>query len=122
MKFTGICLITNNVAVLRDFYKEVLRVDADGDDTFTQILIDGRVFNIHSNVGMEKMSAGSTDNIGYGSCVIEFEVANVDYEYEYLKSRNVVIAKQPTTQPWGIRSVWFKDPDGNFINFYAYVK
>jgi len=122
MKFTGICLITNKVAVLRDFYKEALRAEAEGDDTFTTILLDGRVINICDREVMERMSEGSTVNISFGSCVIEFEVADVDYEYECLKSRGIVIVKQPTTQSWGIRSVWFKDPDGNIINFYAYIK
>ena len=31
------------------------------------------------------------------------------------------IVKPPTTQPWGRRSVWFRDPDGNIVNFYADV-
>jgi catechol 2,3-dioxygenase-like lactoylglutathione lyase family enzyme len=27
--------------------------------------------------------------------------------------------KPPTTQPWGTRSLYFRDPDGNLIDFYA---
>jgi len=46
----------------------------------------------------------------------------VDLEYKLLKEKNVPIVKLPTTQPWGIRSVWFKDPDGNIVNFHADVK
>ncbi|HKW35048.1 MAG TPA: nuclear transport factor 2 family protein [Candidatus Acidoferrum sp.] len=26
--------------------------------------------------------------------------------------------KPPTTQPWGTRSVYFRDPDGNLVNFF----
>jgi len=29
--------------------------------------------------------------------------------------------KPPTTQPWGNRSIYFRDPDGNLINFYSRV-
>jgi len=45
----------------------------------------------------------------------------VDREYERLKAWNVEVLKPPTTQPWGLRSVWFCDPQGNRINFYAHV-
>jgi len=30
--------------------------------------------------------------------------------------------KPPTTQPWGTRSVYFRDPDGNLVDFFALVK
>ena len=52
---------------------------------------------------------------------IEFEVEDVDQEFERLQAMNVEIVKPPTTQPWGRRSVWFRDPDGNIVNFYASV-
>lgn len=30
--------------------------------------------------------------------------------------------KPPTNQPWGTRSIYFRDPDGNLVDFYAWVK
>jgi catechol 2,3-dioxygenase-like lactoylglutathione lyase family enzyme len=38
---------------------------------------------------------------------------------ERLLTEGVEIVKPPTTQPWGRRSVWFRDPDGNVVSFYA---
>ena len=29
---------------------------------------------------------------------------------------------EPTTQPWGNRSMLFRDPDGNLINMFAVVR
>jgi catechol 2,3-dioxygenase-like lactoylglutathione lyase family enzyme len=29
--------------------------------------------------------------------------------------------KGPTTQPWGTRSIYFRDPDGNLVDFFAPV-
>jgi catechol 2,3-dioxygenase-like lactoylglutathione lyase family enzyme len=29
---------------------------------------------------------------------------------------------EPTNQPWGNRSMLFRDPDGNLINFYKPLK
>ena len=42
-----------------------------------------------------------------------------DQEYTHLTRMNIPIVKLPTTQPWGLRSVWFRDPDSNIVNFYA---
>jgi lactoylglutathione lyase len=36
-----------------------------------------------------------------------------DAEYERLKARGVNFIKPPTTQPWGQRTAYFTDPDGN---------
>jgi hypothetical protein len=29
--------------------------------------------------------------------------------------------QQPTTMPWGNRSILFRDPDGNLVNFFTPV-
>ncbi len=62
-----------------------------------------------------------TDAFGQGSVMFEFEVDDVDAEYERLRGYGVEWVKLPTTQPWGNRSIYFRDPDGNLVNFYARV-
>ena len=76
---------------------------------------------LFSTEGMNNLSAGSFEGAGQRALSIEFEVQDVDQEYVRLKSLNVKFVKEPTTQPWGRRSVWFRDPDGNLVNFYANV-
>jgi catechol 2,3-dioxygenase-like lactoylglutathione lyase family enzyme len=119
--FHGVCLITRDVRRLREFYEEVLQVRAEGDDVFASFPTAGAQLSIFSQQGMEQMALGSTNQAGNGSCALEFEVEDVDREYERLKAMNVPIAKPPTTQPWGLRSVWFRDPDANMVNFYAHT-
>ena len=53
---------------------------------------------------------------------LEFEVADVDQEYSRLQTIVKHWVKPPTAQPWGTRSIYFRDPDGNLIDFYAWVK
>lgn len=38
---------------------------------------------------------------------------NTDKVYKALKAKGVQFIKEPTTQPWGQRTAYFKDPDGN---------
>jgi catechol 2,3-dioxygenase-like lactoylglutathione lyase family enzyme len=49
-------------------------------------------------------------------------VEDVDTQYERLKALGVTLIKLPATYPWGARSVWFRDPDGNIIDFYSLVQ
>jgi predicted enzyme related to lactoylglutathione lyase len=68
---------------------------------------------------MEQMAPGSMEGAGAGNVTLAFEVQDVDAEYERLKSLAVEIVKPPASYPWGSRSVWFRDPDGNIIDFFA---
>jgi uncharacterized glyoxalase superfamily protein PhnB len=47
------------------------------------------------------------------------EVPNVDEDFERLGAWVVEWVKPPTTQPWGTRSVGFRDPEVNLIDFFA---
>lgn len=53
--------------------------------------------------------------------ILEFSVEDVDREYERLKGLVGEFALEPTTQPWGNRSMLFRDPDGNLINYFTRV-
>ena len=121
MKFNGICLVTKNVSRLRNFYVRVLQVEAEGDDTFTILSTEGAALSIFTEEGMERMAPGSMQDSGCGRYTLEFEVEDVDREFERLKAMDVRFVKPPTTQTWGRRSFWFRDPDGNIINFFAVV-
>ncbi len=55
------------------------------------------------------------------SLIIEFETDDVDQER--LRLANVIhnFVMEPTDQPWGMRSMLFRDPDGNLINVFSFV-
>ena len=55
MKFRGICLITNDVLKLRDFYTIVLGVAAEGDSEHVELHTEGASIAIFSTNGMERM-------------------------------------------------------------------
>jgi lactoylglutathione lyase len=40
-------------------------------------------------------------------------VEDVDAAYEALKARGVTVFRPPTDQPWGLRTAYFADPEGN---------
>jgi len=113
MVLAEVCLLTNNVLKLAEFYKTVLNTTSDcNDEIHQEIMIDGVSLTIY-NDGKEK------NNSNQNMC-IAFTVQNVDEEYEKLKRIEVDIIEPPTTRPWGARNMHFCDPDGNHIYFRSF--
>lgn len=114
MIFAGVCLITNNVRRLSDFYQKILRTTSDCDDEIHQeIYTDGAALSILYC----ESSNGGDPNIS-----IAFTVDDVDVDYKRLTEMGVPIIDKPTVRPWGAKNMRFCDPDGNFIVFRSFPK
>lgn len=116
MTLAEICLLTNDVPRLSEFYKKVLGTISDCDDVIHQVILTngGSTLTIY-NDGKEK------NNFNQNMC-IAFTVEDVDVEYERLKKLGVEIIETPTTRPWGARNMHFCDPDGNHVYFRSFPK
>jgi uncharacterized glyoxalase superfamily protein PhnB len=114
------CLVTNNVKRLVDFYEPILAVRAkwSGKD-YAEFPTGVGVLAIFSEEAQERYIPGSTKAAKNKSIVLEFRVADVDQQYRRLQSAVKTWVKPPTTQPWGTRSIYFRDPDGNLVDFYT---
>lgn len=114
------CLITNNVNQLVGFYENILAIKAKrtGED-YAEFPTGVGVLAIFSESAQERYIPGSAEAAKNKSVVLEFRVANVDEEFKRLQRLVKTWVKPPTTQPWGTRSIYFRDPDGNLVDFYA---
>lgn len=122
MDFVSIRLITNNVDGLVQFYEQItglslIRSTAD----FAELKTPSCTLAIASTRTMAMFGAGAAHPADNHTAIIEFRVDDVDKEYEKLKNLVSEFVKEPTTQPWGNRSMLFRDPDGNLINFFTPV-
>jgi uncharacterized glyoxalase superfamily protein PhnB len=116
----NICLITNNVKRLVDFYEPILAVRAkwSGRD-YAEFPTGVGVLAIFSQEAQQRYIPGSTEAAKNKSIVLQFKVADVDQQYRRLQNAVKTWVKPPTTQPWGTRSIYFRDPDGNLVDFYT---
>jgi catechol 2,3-dioxygenase-like lactoylglutathione lyase family enzyme len=114
------CVITSDVKRLVDFYEPVLKLKAkwSGED-YAEFPTGVGVFAIFSAKAQEKYMPGASQASMNRSVILEFRVADVDVEYRRLQGLVKVWAKLPSTQPWGTRSVYFRDPDGNLVDFFT---
>ena len=117
------CLITTNVGQLVNFYESILGIKAQrSGDNYAELRTGVGVLAIFSAEAQEKYIPGSTNAASNRSAILEFQVADVDSEYATLQPLVKTWVKPPTTQPWGTRSVYFRDPDGNLVNFFMPAK
>jgi uncharacterized glyoxalase superfamily protein PhnB len=114
------CLITDNVTRLINFYEPILSLKAkmSGDD-YAEFATGAGVLAIFSAKAQDRYIPGSAEAAKNRSMILEFKVADVDQEYRRLQSLVKTWVKPPSTQPWGTRSFYFRDPDGNLVNFYT---
>ena len=120
MKLTQSRIVSNNVASLARFYEELTGVIPDGGDEYVE-------FEITGGAGLAICSKRSVDLFGAGaavagvnqSMILDFEVEDVDQERLRLQDIIKEFVLEPTNQPWGTRSMIFRDPEGNLINFYT---
>lgn len=116
------CLISADVRRLVEFYEPILSRKANwsGED-YAEFPTGAGVLAIFSAAAQEKYIPGSAEPATNRSVILEFKVADVDAEYRRLQRFVKAWVKPPTTQPWGTRSMYFRDPDGNLVDFYSAV-
>lgn len=117
------CLITNDVARLVEFYRRVLHIPPKtASPEYAEFRTGVGVLAIFSAEAQEKYIPHSAEPASNKSALLEFRVNDVDQEYARLKSFVNAWVKPPTTQPWGTRSIYFRDPNGNLVDFFTVLK
>ncbi|GGX59129.1 VOC family protein [Streptomyces minutiscleroticus] len=122
MNFVSIRVITGDVARLAGFYERATGVSADwfGED-FAELRTASATLAIGSTRTVALFAPGSARPSDNRSVVLEFLVDDVDRVHENLTGFVEDFVNGPTTMPWGNRSLLFRDPDGNLVNFFTPV-
>lgn len=122
MNFASIRIITHDIKRLVGFYETMSGLSATWyTDDFAELQFSACTLAIGSERTMALFGAGAAHSADNHSVIIEFKVDDVDEEYEKLQSLVGDFVQRPTTQPWGNRSLLFRDPDGNLVNLFTPV-
>jgi catechol 2,3-dioxygenase-like lactoylglutathione lyase family enzyme len=117
------CLITNDVKQLTEFYERLLQVKPHASgDFYVEFPTSAGTLAIFDAGAQERYIPGSAQARQNRSAILEFNVANVDQEFARLQAIVKTWVKPPTTQSYGTRSIYFRDPDGNLVDFFTRVK
>lgn len=122
MDFVSTRIITGDIARLVDFYERATGVRADwSTEDFAELRTAGATLAIGSTRTVALFAPGSARPAENNTVIIEFLVADVDDVYRNLTDFVADFVTEPTTMPWGNRSLLLRDPDGNLVNFFTPV-
>jgi catechol 2,3-dioxygenase-like lactoylglutathione lyase family enzyme len=119
MKLAQARLVTKDVPALARFYEEVLGIASVGSDDYVELRVPGSTLAISSKRSVDIFNAGAAEPAANHSVILDFQVNNVDEEHFRLRELIGTFVLEPTDQPWGSRSMLFRDPDGNLISFFT---
>lgn len=122
MNLRSLRIITEDINRLVVFYEKVTGLTAKWHtEDFAEIGTPSCNLAIGSTKTLALFGENIAEPSANKSVIIEFMVDDVDNSYELVKTTTNDILQQPVTMPWGNRSILFRDPDGNLINFFAPV-
>lgn len=122
MNLASLRIITADIQRLVQFLENVTNLKANWlTDDFAEIKTSSSTLAIGSTRTLSLFGEGVAQPANNKSVIIEFRVENVDDEYKRIMDFVNDIVQKPTTMPWGNRSLLFRDPDGNLINFFTPV-
>ncbi len=129
MQLEGFGLFVNDMGKMISFYRDVLgfeiKEDSDADNVY--LIKDGVLFLLYGRGDFEKMTKSKfeyTKKLN-GHFEIALKVKNfieVDKVYAEVINKGAVSVMAPTTEPWGQRTCYVADPEGNLIEIGSFVK
>lgn len=129
MKLDGVGLFVNDMATMIRFYRDVLGFEIkEGENAVNVYLIkNGTLFMLYERKNFEKMSnrkyeylKGLNGHFELALYVDTFE--QVDSEYAKAVEKGAQSVLEPTTEPWGQRTCYIADPEGNLIEIGSFNK
>jgi predicted enzyme related to lactoylglutathione lyase len=122
VNFASVRIITDDLDRLVEFYEKVMGTSAERPaPVFAELIMPSCTLAIGHSQTAQLFGPDSVVAASNHTVIIEFRVDNVEAEYVRLKPFVDDWVMEPTTMPWGNRSVLFRDPDGNLVNLFQPV-
>lgn len=126
MKVNAIVLFVRNFEACEKFYKDILGLKVKSTDVgFVAFELKGdqelALMNLEVASRMISEEVIQPAKEGLRRTLLATFVEDTDKTYEELKAKGVEFVKLPATQPWGQRTAYFKDPDGNLWEISHFI-
>jgi len=119
MKFASVRVVTEDFERLVGFYERLTGVQATHRAPgFAEVRLDGCTLAISSRAIIDQVNGGAIVPNANRSLMLEFQTDDVD-ALRALAEEIGEIVQEPTTMPWGNRSMLVRDPDGAIVNIFS---
>ena len=129
MRLDGFGIFVDDMGKMIRFYRDVLGFEIkEAEDTSNVYLIkDGTLFLLYGRKDFETMTSrkyeyvkGLNGHFELALYVDTFE--QVDEAFADVTAKGAVPVLEPTTEPWGQRTCYIADPEGNLIEIGSFNK
>ena len=127
MRLDGFGLFVNNMEVMIRFYRNVLGIEISEDENTSNVYLvkDGTLFLLYGRKDFENMTSRKYEYIkglnGHSEIALYVDTfEEVDAEYKKAVAKGAVSVLEPTTEPWGQRTCYIADPEGNLIEIGSF--
>lgn len=129
MRLDGFGLFVNDMGTMIRFYRDVLGFEIKEDENTSNVYLikDGTLFLLYGRKDFETMTSrkyeylkGMNGHFEIALYVDTFEEVDIAYEEAIAKGATPIL--KPTTEPWGQRTCYIADPEGNLIEIGSFNK
>ena len=127
MRLDGFGIMVDDMAVMVRFYRDVLGFEIKEPEDTSNVFLekDGTLFLLYRKSDFEKMTNRKFSychgiNGHYEIALGVENYAAVDEAYARVTGMGAEGVMEPTTEPWGQRTCYIADPEGNLIEIGSF--
>ena len=129
MRWDGFGLLVNDMAAMIRFYRDVLGFEIrEPEDTSNVYLVkDGTLFLLYGRKDFEDLTRHRYDYVkglnGHSEIALYVDTfEEVDAAFRNAVANGAKPVLEPETEPWGQRTCYIADPEGNLIEIGSWNK
>ena len=129
MRLDGYGLFVKDMAAMIRFYRDVLGFEIKEDENTENVYLlkDGTLFLLYGRNDFEKLTGKNFSYLNGVNAHSEMALyvdtyAEVDLQYQNAIAHGAASILEPTTEPWGQRTSFLADPEGNVIEIGSWNK
>ena len=129
MRLDGYGLFVKDMAKMIRFYRDVLEFEIKEDENTDNVYLlkDGTLFLLYGRKDFEKLTGKKYEYLTGINAHSEMALyvdtyEDVDLQYEKAIAHGATSLFAPTTEPWGQRTCFIADPEGNVIEIGSWNK
>ena len=129
MRLDGYGLFVKNIAKMIRFYRDVLGFEIKEDENTDNVYLlkDGTVFLLYGRDSFEKLTNRRYEYLkginAHSEMALYVDTYDeVDIQYKKAIQHGATSLLEPTTEPWGQRTCFIADPEGNIIEIGSWNK
>lgn len=116
-------IVTDDVAGLAAFYARLVGTPVALNEYYVEVPAGAMSVGLSrrrfTEYQEDQAARSGRPESRHDEIVLDFMVDDVDQEFERIDRLGVNWVLPPTTQPWGNRSMVFRDPEGNLVNIFS---